>query len=64
MWFVIIALASIVASLIFGRILARASAEQTFPHRAHGPVTESSLEVDRLTIAKEAAERRVKVHLN
>jgi hypothetical protein len=65
MLFVFLALASIIGSLIFGRLLAKASAEQTrHPHRVHGPVTGTAIEVDRLAIAKEALQRRVAVSLN
>jgi hypothetical protein len=65
MWFFVIALVSVVASLIFGRVLGRASTEQTTrPNLVHGPVTENSVEVDRLAIAKNALQRRVTVNLN
>jgi hypothetical protein len=65
MWFFVIALVSVVASLIFGRILGRASTEQTSrPNLVHGPVTGNSVEVDRLAIASHALQRRVSVNLN
>lgn len=70
MGFVIIALTlllgSTLASLLFGRLLARASAEQTFnPRAVRGPSVEADLQAHRLDIAEKAASRRsVEVHLN
>lgn len=69
MGFVIIALTllgSTLASLLFGRLLSRASAEQTFnPRAVRGPSLESDLQAHRLDIAEKAARRRnVEIHLN
>jgi hypothetical protein len=58
MWFGIIALASIVASLIAGRLLARAVAEQTNPLPVRGPSLEHGVQPDRLAIASAAVRRR------
>lgn len=68
MWFVITALASIGTSLVMGRLLARASAEQTSnPHPVRGPSLEGTPEVDRLAIARHALRKHAMetaVHLN
>jgi hypothetical protein len=68
MWFVVIALASIVTSLVLGRLLAKASTEQTFnPHPVRGPSVGRNVEADRLAIAQNAARQRSAgpaVHLN
>jgi hypothetical protein len=62
MWFVVIALVSTVSSLMFGRVLAKAAAQETFdPRRVRGPSLESSIESKRLAIAKFVTES---VHLN
>jgi hypothetical protein len=68
MWFVIIALASIVASLVFGRLLEKAAAEQTSnPNPVRGPSMEWDLQAHRLAIGQLAGRQRAHgpaVHLN
>ena len=55
MWFVGVVLVSIVSSLILGRVLAKAAAQQTFdPRRVRGPVVESAIEAKRLAVAQNA----------
>lgn len=66
LWSLVFALVSIVASLICGRLLARARQEQTGnPFAVRGPSTESMLPARRETLLR-AAELRVRpqVHLN
>jgi hypothetical protein len=67
MWFVIIALASVVTSLLVGRALAHAVASQTNPHAVRGPSLDHGFLADRLAIAADAARARFSghaVHLN
>jgi hypothetical protein len=68
MWFVVVALVSVVSSLIFGRVLARAAAHQTHdPRRVRGPAVESGIEANRLAIAENAKlikQLEASVHLN
>lgn len=67
MWFVFIALATIVSSLITGRLLAKAAAEQTSPRPVRGPSLQNDFQTDRLAIAAQASRRRQQaqpVHLN
>jgi hypothetical protein len=67
MWFLIIALVSIVASLLFGRLLARASAERTNPVPVRGPSREPTYPAHRDAVAEDAARKRMfgaEVHLN
>ena len=67
MWFLIIALASVITSLAVGRALAHAVATQTNPRPVRGPSTDQGFQADRLAIAADAAQRRFSgqtVHLN
>jgi hypothetical protein len=68
MWYVVIALSSVVSSLFFGRVLAKAAAQQTFdPRWIRGPAFESGVEANRLAIAQNAKLVRsfeTAVHLN
>jgi hypothetical protein len=69
MWFVIGGLTfavSAVSALLFGRLLAKASSEQTSrPNVVRGPSLEADLQARRLMIAEQGARRRnVEVHLN
>ena len=65
MWFLIIALASVVTSLLVGRALAHAVATQTNPRAVRGPSLDHGFQADRLAIAADAARARFSaVHLN
>jgi hypothetical protein len=68
MWFVVAALVSVGSSLIFGRVLARAAAQQTYdPRRVRGPAVESGIEANRIAIAQHARSLKqiaASVHLN
>lgn len=69
MWFVIGGLTfavSAVSALLFGRLLGKASAEQTFrPNVVRGPSLEADLQARRFLIAGHGARRRtVEMHLN
>jgi hypothetical protein len=67
MWFLIVALASVVTSLIVGRLLATANSEQTNPRPVRGPSLDSGIRNDRLAIAANAVRMRAvgpAVHLN
>ena len=68
MWFVVVALVSVVSSLIFGRVLARAAAQQTYnPRRVRGPAFESGIEANRIAVAQKAKLLKpleASVHLN
>lgn len=67
MWFLIVALASVITSLVVGRLLATASSEQTNPRPVRGPALESGAYADRLAIAANANRMRLQnqaVHLN
>ena len=68
MWYLIIALVSIVCSLIMGRLLARANAEQTTnPYPVRGPSLGSVYPAHRDAVAEHAVRRRLLgagIHLN
>ncbi len=67
MWFLIVALISIVASLALGRLLARARFEQTNPYPLRGPSVAVQYPSSRDVIAENAWRRRLaglEVHLN
>ena len=67
MWFLVIALVSVVASLVAGRVLAHAVATQTNPPAVRGPSLDHGFQADRLAIAADAARKRFSgraVHLN
>jgi hypothetical protein len=67
MWFVVVTLASIVTSLVVGRLLAKAVAEQTNPRPVRGPSLQSDFQADRLAVAANAARQRAYgefIHLN
>jgi hypothetical protein len=68
MWFVGIALVSVVSSLIFGRVLATAAAQQTYnPRRVRGPAVASGIESNRIAVvqnAKMLKQLETSVHLN
>ena len=68
MWFVVIALVSVVSSLIFGRVLAGTAAHQTHnPRRVRGPAVESGIEANRIAVAQNAKflkQLEASAHLN
>ena len=68
MWFLVVALVSIVSSLLFGRLLARAGRERRMilGPRVHGPALESNIEANRLAASQRAQQKRVfeTVHRN
>ena len=67
MWFVVAALASIIASLVAGRLLARAAADQTNPLPVRGPSLETGVLANRLRVSASANRLRKPqpaVHLN
>ena len=68
MWFLVVALVSLVSSLFFGWVLARAGRERRMivRPRVHGPALESHIEANRLAAAQRAQQRRVfeTVHRN
>lgn len=67
MWFMIIALVSFVASLVFGRLLARARIEQTNPLMCHGPSIGAPYPAHRDAVAESVRRRHLvgaEVHLN
>jgi hypothetical protein len=68
MWFVVAALVSVISSLFFGRVLARAAAQQTYdPRRVRGPAVRSGIEANRIAIARNAKLMKqldTSVHLN
>lgn len=68
MWFMILALVSIVTSLVLGRLLARVRVEQTSnPFVAHGPSLSVPYSTNRDAVAESARQRRLvgaHVHLN
>jgi hypothetical protein len=67
MWLLIVALASVVTSLVVGRLLAHAVATQTNPRPVRGPSLDDGFHSDRLAIAADAARARFAghaIHLN
>ena len=67
MWFMILALVSIVTSLGLGRWLARVRVEQTNPYPVHGPSLDIPYPANRDALAESARQRRLlgaQVHLN
>ena len=67
MWLLMIALGSIVTSLVTGRALARAASQQSNPRPVRGPALDSGIGFDRLAVGAAAARMRMEaqlVHLN
>lgn len=67
MWFMILALVSIVTSLGLGRLLAKARVEQTNPYPVRGPSLHVPFPSNRDAVAESARQRRLlgaHVHLN
>ena len=63
MWLLMIALGSIVTSLVTGRALARAASQQSNPRPVRGPALDHDIFADRLAAGVAAVQMRMHAHL-